>query len=111
MATHEMRMHPEPFSRIRAGTQIIESRINDEKRQKIAVGDHIVLALRPELVEKVEVEVIELLHAPDFEKLFAMRPLAEFGIAKPEDAKNMYEYYSKEEEEKYGVVGIKFKKI
>lgn len=41
-----------------------------------------------------------------------MRPLAEFG-AEDIDTKteSMYEYYSKEEEAKYGVLGIKFKKL
>jgi len=106
-----MRLHPRPFGRIRAGTQIIESRLNDEKRQEIKIGDHITFSLRPDFIEKEEVEVTELLHAPTFLELFALRPLAEFGIAKAEDSKNMYEYYSKEEEEKYGVVGIKFKEI
>ncbi len=110
---HEMRMHPRPFSRIRAGTQIIESRLNDEKRQQIKVGDHIIFALRPDFVEKEEVEVVELIHAPTFPELFALRPLAEFGIedGNVERVENMYEYYSKEEEAEVGVVGLKFKKI
>ena len=111
MSIHEMRLHAGPFEKIKNGSQTIESRVNDEKRQQFKVGDNIVFSLRPDLVEKVEAEIVELLHAPDFETLFAMRPLPEFGIAKPEDTKNMYEYYSKEEETKYGVVGIQFKKI
>jgi len=112
MTTHEMRLHPGPFGRIKNGTQVIESRLNDDRRQKIKVGDHLVFALRPDFIEKVEAEVVELIHAPTFRELFAMRPLAEFG-ADNLDAKveSMYEYYSKEEEIKYGVLGIKFKKL
>ncbi len=106
-----MRLHPEPFAKILAGTQVIESRLNDEKRQEIKVGDHIVFALRPDFVEKVEAEVVELIHAPTFRDLFASRPLAEFGVASLDDAESMYEYYSKEDEAKYGVLGIKFKKL
>lgn len=105
-----MRLHPRPFERIRAGTQVIESRLNDEKRQEIKVGDHIVFSLRPDFIEKEEVEVTELIHAPTFPELFSTCPLTEFGISKPEDVENMYEYYSKEDEAKYGVLGIKFKK-
>ncbi len=108
MTTHEMRLHPEPFGRIKEGKQVIESRLNDEKRQEIKVGDHIIFSLRPDFVEKVEVEVAELLHAPNFGELFAMRPLAEFGTEKIEDVESMYEYYSKEDEAKFEVVGIKF---
>lgn len=109
--THEMRLHPGPFGRIQAGAQSIESRLNDEKRQEIQVGDHIIFSLRPDFVEKVEVEVVELIHAPTFRDLFASRPLTEFGIddGNIDRADNMYEYYSKEDEAKYGVVGIKFK--
>ncbi len=109
---HELRLHPRPFEKIRSGKQIIESRLNDEKRQQIKVGDHLVFALRPDFVEKEEVEVVELIHAPTFRDLFLSRPLTEFGIedGNIERVENMYEYYSKEDEAKYGVVGIKFKK-
>ncbi|MCC7500225.1 ASCH domain-containing protein [Candidatus Nomurabacteria bacterium] len=103
-----MKLHPGPFGRIRDGAQVIESRLNDEKRQVIKKGDHLVFALRPDYIEKVEVEVVELIHAPTFSELFAGRPSVEFGDQKPE---NMYEYYSKEDEAKYGVVGIKFKVV
>lgn len=46
MNIHKMRLHPGPFEKIRVGTQVIESRLNDEKRQEIRVGDHIVFMLR-----------------------------------------------------------------
>lgn len=110
MTTHEMRLHARPFGKIKEGKQIIESRLYDEKRQEIKVGDHIVFAMRPDFLEKMEVEVTELLHAPTFSELFTIRPLAEFGTEKMEDVKLMYEYYSKEDEAKFGVLGIKFKK-
>ena len=109
MTTHEMRLHERPFRKIQEGKQVIESRLNDEKRQEIKVGDHIMFALRPDFVEKVEVEVFELIHAPTFTELFATRPLEEFGIADSSTVTNMYEYYSKEDEAKFGVLGIKFK--
>jgi ASC-1-like (ASCH) protein len=110
---YEMRLHPEPFERIRRGTQVIESRLNDEKRREIKVGDHIVFVLRPDFIEKEEVEVVELIHAPTFRDLFLSRPLTEFGIddGNIERAENMYQYYTKEDEAKYGVVGIQFKKV
>jgi len=112
MTLHEMRLHPGPFAQTQAGTQVIESRLNDEKRQEIKVGDHIIFALRPDFIEKVEAEVVELIHAPTFRDLFAARPLLEFGADDLEQkVESMYEYYSKENEAKYGVLGIKFKKL
>ena len=108
--THEMRLHPEPFGRIRAGTQVIESRLNDQKRQQIKVGDHLVFALRPDFIEKIEAEVVELIPAPTFRDLFAQRPLTEFGTDDLEaKIDSMYKYYSKEDEARYGVLGIKFR--
>lgn len=38
---HQMRLHPEPFEKIKNGTKIIEMRLNDEKRQKVQIGDKI----------------------------------------------------------------------
>lgn len=112
MTTHEMRLHPGPFERIKNGAQVIESRLNDDRRQKIKVGDHLLFALRPDFIEKVEAEVVELIHAPTFRELFSLRPIAEFGADDVEQKTgSMYEYYSKEEEIKYGVLGIKFKKV
>lgn len=111
MTTHEMRLHERPFRKIESGAQVIESRLNDEKRREIKVGDHIIFSLRPDFIEKVEVEVTGLFHAPTFTELFTMRPLSEFATEKMEDVNLMYEYYSKEDEAKYGVVGIKFKRV
>ncbi len=108
---HEMRLDAGPFGQIQAGSKTIEARLNDAKRQGIKVGDRIVFALRPDEVEKIEVEVTELLHAPTFAELHTMRPLAEFGKSSPEQVEELYQYYSKEDEAKYGVVGIVFKKI
>ena len=106
-----MRLHPRPFGRIKEGTQVIESRLNDEKRQEIKVGDHIIFSLRPDFVEQVEVEVTELIHAPTFRDLFLSRPLTEFGTDSIDKVETMYEYYSKDDEAKYGVLGIKFKPL
>lgn len=98
-----MRLHAEPFEEVRQGKKIIEQRLNDEKRQAIKVGDRIVLSLRPDFVQKIETEVVALLHAPTFDALAATRPQAQFGTEDPR------KYYSAEEEQKYGVVGILFK--
>jgi ASC-1-like (ASCH) protein len=111
MTTYEMRLHPGPFSRIQSGTQVIESRIHDEKRQQMKVGDRILFKLRPEEVEIQEVEVTDFLYAKTFAELFAMQPLVDFGRTPETDPNDMYEYYTKEDEQEFGVVGIKFKKV
>ena len=39
---HEMKLNKEPFEKIRDGKKTIELRLNDEKRQRVRVGDSIV---------------------------------------------------------------------
>lgn len=111
MSVHEMRLHPRPFDRVKNGEKVIEMRLNDEKRQQVKVGDRIEFLKRPDFVEKVVVEVTELLRAPTFAALAVLRPPAEFGMPDASRAERMYEYYSKEDEQKYGTVGIKFKVV
>lgn len=36
---HKMNLFPEPFEMISSGQKTIELRLNDEKRQKIQIGD------------------------------------------------------------------------
>ena len=35
---HEMRLHDDPFNKIKQGTKKIEIRLNDEKRKSINIG-------------------------------------------------------------------------
>jgi len=44
--TQKMRLHPEPFERIKSGEKNIECRLNDKKRQQLAVGDTVVFENR-----------------------------------------------------------------
>ena len=59
--THEMKLQPEPFDRIKDGTKKIESRLYDEKRQLIKIGDEILFKRNPEAVESVTARVVGLL--------------------------------------------------
>ena len=58
---HELRLHDEPFNKIKSGSKTIEMRLYDEKRQKIKVGDTIRFLKEPELEESFEVKVVDLL--------------------------------------------------
>lgn len=107
---HEMRLHTEPFELIKAGKQLIETRLYDEKRQQIQVGDQIVFLKRPECEEQLVVEVIGLSIFKTFKDLFQAIDKSKFGYSEGdtlEDQVNcMRKYYSNEEENKFGVVGI-----
>ena len=77
-----MRLNPEPFGLTKSGIKKTEVRLNDEKRKSIKIGDIIVFSKRPELKEKIEVKV----------------------IGRKEYSEYPSDYYSKEEQEKYGIV-------
>lgn len=109
---HEMKLNNEPFECIKNGTKTIELRLNDEKRKLLTVGDYIEFTNRV-TNEKLLVEVINLFKYNSFEELYKHFNKIEIGYSINEEAnpKDMENYYSKEEQEKYGVLGIKIKKL
>lgn len=111
---HEMKLQPSPFEKIKRGIKTIELRLYDEKRQRIKVGDKITFTNATN-GEKL-VATVKKLHLFDsFEKLYQTLPLLKCGYtltdlntATPTD---MDKYYSKEEQQKHGVVGIEIEVI
>ena len=108
---HEMKLNNEPFECIKNGTKTIELRLNDEKRKLLTVGDYIEFTNRV-TNEKLLVEVIDLFKYNSFEELYKHFNKIEMGYSINEEAnpKDMENYYSKEEQEKYGVLGIEIRK-
>ena len=109
MTIHEMKLRPEPFAKIKSGTKTIELRLYDEKRQKIQVGD-VIIFTSTESGEQIR-SIVKKLHRFDsFEALYKSLPLLKCGYT-PQDVdtaqpSDMEAYYSAEEQQKYGVVGI-----
>ena len=102
---HKMKLKESPFEKIKNGTKTIEFRLYDEKRQQIKIGDKIEFSKLPELQEKLVVNVVELYKEKNFEDLFRKIYTDEEEIKK--NTNSMYEYYSREKEKQYGVLGIK----
>ena len=111
MAHHTMRLKPAPFENIRAGRKTIELRLYDEKRQQIAVGDTICFVNTENTSESLTATVKDLYVFDSFESLYNTLPLTECGYDEEElrsaSYRDMELYYSKEEQSRYGVVGIK----
>lgn len=103
---HKMKLNPSPFERIKNGTKTIEFRLFDEKRQQIKIGDQIEFSKLPDLQEKLLVDVTDLYREDTFENLFKKLYTGEEVIRK---TKSMYEIYSPEKEQQYGILGIKIK--
>lgn len=109
---HEMRLHNSPFNLIKDGSKTIELRLNDEKRSIIKIGDNIEFTNRV-TEEKILVEVVNLHKYNSFEELYKHFDKVSMGYKDNEEAdpSDMEQYYSKEEQDKYGVVGIEIRLI
>lgn len=105
-----MKLQPHPFKKIKAGQKNIEIRLYDEKRKKISLGDTITFILEPELKEKIKTRVIGLLNYPTFTDLVNDFPAKNFGHSTRKDLlKTIYTFYTKKQEKKYTILGIKIK--
>ncbi len=110
MTEHNMNLNPTPFDMIKCGNKTIELRLLDSKRRCIEVGDTIKFTNTAENTEIITVRVLALHKFDSFETLYKSLPLLkcgyteeDIGSASPSD---MNEYYTMEEQNKYGVVGI-----
>ena len=104
---HKMKLKESPFERIKDGTKTVEFRLFDEKRQQVKVGDQIEFSKLPDLQEKILVEVVELYRNDTFENLFKRLYNDEKEIESK--LESIHQYYTQDEENKYGVIGIKIK--
>ena len=107
--THEKKLNPAPFEMIKCRKKTIELRLYDEKRRKINVGDKIVFT-NTEGGEELTVEVVKLHIFDSFEDLYSSLPLLQCGYTELDVGgahfSDMEEYYSAEEQKRYGVLGI-----
>ena len=111
---HEMKLQPEYFNFILNGTKRIEIRLNDEKRQNIKLGDKIKFLKEPDLNESFEAQVIGLLRYNSFEEMFKdydISILSDKSMTKEELISVLEQFYTKEKQEKYGVLGIRLELI
>ena len=111
MTTHKLSLHPEPFVAIASGHKTIESRLYDEKRRKIQLGDKIMFINRVNPEQTVTATVVGLLRYATFHDLFSHNDLRKFGGEGVEWLENQIdEFYSAEDQQRYGVLGIEFER-
>lgn len=100
------------FNKIKNGEKIYEIRLNDEKRQLINVGDVIIFKKEPELQDSIQTVVEDLVYFKSFSEMINTLPLSKVGFeneTKQEIEDIYHQFYSKEDEAKYGVLAIKIK--
>lgn len=102
---YRMKLQNEPFKQIKKEIKKIEIRLNDEKRKIFEINDYIEFTNITTL-EIMFVKITNLYHYKNFEDLFNNFDNSILGCGSYEE---MYKYYSREEEKKYGVLGIEIK--
>lgn len=107
-----MKLNPKYFEFMKNGTKRIEIRLNDEKRKELKIGDVIVFQKESELKEELYTQIVNLRVKRNFKELIENLEISEYSD-KSESEENflhdLYKFYTKEQEEKYGVVGIQIK--
>ena len=110
---HHMQLNAEPFAMIQNGSKTIELRLYDEKRQSVQAGDYIAFTQTECPSETIQTRVIALHRFDRFAALYENLPLLQCGYtaenvsgASPAD---MEQYYSREKQAQYGVVGIELR--
>jgi len=109
---YEMKLKNNPFNSIKNGTKTVEMRLYDEKRRLLRVNDLIEFT-NIDSFEKMIVKVVGLYKFSSFEELYNYFDKVSLGYKENEEANSsdMEEYYSKDEQDKYGVVGIQIVRI
>ena len=102
------------FETVDKGFKNVEGRVNDEKRQKLKIGDKLIFLKRPDEIEKIEAIVEDLVYYKDFNEMikdYSMKEIYLEDYSKDYYIELIKRFYTDEEINKYGVVAIKFKKI
>ena len=106
-------LHKEVFDIVKDGIKDVEVRLNDEKRRKLNVGDKLIFINRGNEEETITAIVKKLVYFNDFvevTKTYEMKRIYLEDTSLDEYLELMNKFYSKEEQEEYGVVAIEFEK-
>ena len=93
------------FLKIKEGSKTFELRLYDEKRRKIKMDDTIIFENRLNN-ETIKSKVIGLHIFKDFKELINNIDYKKCGFNNKDDYTMMDKFYSKEDQDKYGVIAI-----
>lgn len=108
--THNMKLVDFAFKAMKNKEKDIELRLNDEKRRKINIDD-IIIFTHVDTGEELRTKVVNLYQFDSFKKMFSLLDNNRFGLNKNDTFEIMYNFYTKEDEKKYGGLAIEIKLI
>lgn len=112
--TFVMHLSDDMFDAINAGTKVVETRLFDEKRQLVGIGDYIEFVKESDKSQRVKKRVEDRVIGKSFEEVFS-RILLKFSprqLGSPDNSSlesmvnSMYFYYDKEKEMQHGVIAF-----
>ena len=107
-----MKLNPKYFEYMKNGTKRIEIRLNDEKRKDLKIKDEIVFQKEPDLKEEISTTIEKLIFKRSFKELIKDLNIYEYSDKNESEEtflNDLYKFYTKKAEEKYGVIGIKIR--
>ena len=110
----KMKLNEAPFAQIKNGEKTVELRLNDEKRSTVNVGDEIKFVLATDDTQLIRARVIALHKYASFRELFEAGFLESTGFGGytvDMACERMRAYYTAEQEQKYGALGIEIELI
>ena len=85
---HKMQLQLTPFQKIKDGSKTIELRLNDEKRQKVRIGDFIEFTCADDADQKIQTRVTALHRFSSFAELYEKLPMQWLGYDLTDPFKN-----------------------
>ncbi len=106
MNFHQMRLKKKPFYDMISGKKTFEIRLNDEKRQKVKIGDYILFEpYEKSLTGVLTTRVKRILNFTSFRDVVENIPPENFSLSKGKNSEDLLtesSFYPLEKEEKYG---------
>ena len=109
---HTLNLAPVYFDLINSGEKVLEGRLNDEKRKNFNIGDKITFYKEPEKKETLNAIILNKFIFDNFEIMAKELNKKDLGFQKQSKKEMINTYrtiYSKEDEQKFGVVVFKIK--
>lgn len=111
---HTLNLAPVYFDLINSGEKLLEGRLNDEKRKNFNIGDKITFYKEPEKTETLNAIILNKYIFDNFEIMAKELNKKDLGFQKQSKKEMINTYrtiYSKEDEQRFGVVVFKIKVI
>ena len=109
---HTMKVQTKYYQLLKNGIKTIELRLWDEKRRQVQVGDKISFSDLSDPNDTFVAQVVALHRAPSFNQLCDIISPKRAGFTTKEELMDcLQEFYTPENQQKYGVVGIEIKRI